>query len=138
LRARKLALTRFSALATICFLSWDKMALPLAPENPKHPPGHSRPNCSAHQAGPVRRKTCSNCRRLFQLIGLFRPGIHFLVKLDLAIIVVIARATTPSATATQAFQVVAPDFVLQQLKQCAFMARLEDTSRFLSSDCLAR
>jgi len=68
---------------------------------------------------------------LFQQIGCFVRGFDFLGKLYLAIIVVIARATTPSASATQALQVVAPDFVFEQLKQCAFMARLEDVQIFV-------
>lgn len=62
---------------------------------------------------------------LVELIGLFMWRFERVVNVDvdLARIVFITRATQSPATATQAFQVVAPDFVLQQLKQCAFMAR---------------
>ncbi|MBK7656764.1 MAG: hypothetical protein IPJ18_18785 [Betaproteobacteria bacterium] len=57
-----------------------------------------------------------------ELIGLFIWRFELVVNVDLARIVFVTHATQSPATATQAFQVVAPDFVLQQLKQCAFMA----------------
>jgi len=63
---------------------------------------------------------------LLQLIGLFIWRLERVVKVDLASIVFITHATQAPATATQAFQVVAPDFVLQQLKQRAFMAGSKD------------
>jgi len=63
---------------------------------------------------------------LLQLIGLFIWRFKRVVKVDLSRIVFITHATQAPATATQAFQVVAPDFVLQQLKQRAFMAGSKD------------
>jgi len=68
---------------------------------------------------------------LVELIGLFIWRLKLVVNVDLARIVFITHAAQSPATATQAFQVVAPDFVLQQLKQCAFMARLEDVQIFV-------
>jgi len=61
-----------------------------------------------------------------ELIGLFIWRLKLVVNVDLASIVFITHATQSPATATQAFQVVAPDFVLQKLKQCAFMAGSKD------------
>jgi len=63
---------------------------------------------------------------LLQLIDLFIWRFKRVVKVDLSRIVFITHATQAPATATQAFQVVAPDFVLQQLKQRAFMAGSKD------------
>jgi len=50
---------------------------------------------------------------LVELIGLFIWRLKRVVNVDLASIVFVTHATQSSATATQAFQVVAPDFVLQ-------------------------
>jgi len=50
---------------------------------------------------------------LAELIGLFIWRLKRVVNVDLASIVFVTHATQSSATATQAFQVVAPDFVLQ-------------------------
>jgi len=63
---------------------------------------------------------------LVELIGLFIWRLKLVVNVDLVRIVFITHATQSPATATQAFQVVTPDFVLQQLKQRAFMAGSKD------------
>jgi len=68
---------------------------------------------------------------LVELIGLFIWRFELVVNVDLASIVFITHATQSPATATQAFQVVAPDFVLQQLKQCAFMTRQKNIQVFI-------
>jgi hypothetical protein len=67
---------------------------------------------------------------LVELVGLFIWRLKLVVNVDLTRIVFITHATQSTATATQAFQVVTPDFVLQQLKQCAFMAGKKDIQVF--------
>jgi len=68
---------------------------------------------------------------LVELIGLFIWRFELVMNVDLTGLVVIASATQSPATATQAFQVVAPDFVLQKLKQCAFMTRQKNIQVFI-------
>jgi hypothetical protein len=48
-----------------------------------------------------------------KLIGHFVRRHHVVLDVDLAFIVLLTRPTEPPATATQAFEVVASDFVLQ-------------------------
>jgi len=68
---------------------------------------------------------------LVELIGLFIWRFELVMNVDLTGLVVIASATQSPAAATQALQVVAPDFMFEQLEQRAFMTRQEDVEVFV-------
>jgi len=65
-----------------------------------------------------------------KLIGHFIGRLQLVLNVNRTRIVFVTGTTQSPAAATQALQVVAPDLVLQQLKQRAFMARQKDVQAF--------